>query len=414
MNQVAVTVSAESRRMELRATIRLASEIIANYWPMRTFVHHNPLHGLEDLRFDEAVRRGREILGGEGYLSRQLFRQYYRAGRIRAHHLDRALNSRATGSVVELGGRRVSHLEVMRAQLVHDLTPPGTLIFERLLQSSPDRRVIALLAERIPSLRPQAVDTSAASKDARVNETLAESCDRMFGTQIAELINREMIKWCEAFLDEGHATWAMPYREQGFYRAWKLLARREWSPCGITGSRAKIARLPAHPEDCLLECLADLGIDPDAWQDYLSRQLAALSGWAGLIKWRADQSEYEWQRAYPIDLVQYLAVRLWYERELVQIARNAHPGGEEAPSTNPEPPPSPDADSTLRDGPNRNSVTAAWRLAGLARALGAALPFWHRHPTKLYAYCSAGSMTSRKRSMARSGLQRSRPVTMSN
>ncbi len=39
--------------MELRTLIRLASEIIAYYWPMRTFVHHNPLHGLEDLPFEQ-------------------------------------------------------------------------------------------------------------------------------------------------------------------------------------------------------------------------------------------------------------------------------------------------------------------------------------------------------------------------
>ena len=213
MNQVAVTVSAESRRMELRATIRLASEIIANYWPMRTFVHHNPLHGLEDLPFDEAVRRGREILRGEGYLSPQLFRHYYRVGRIRGHHLDSALNSRATASVVELGGRRVSHLEVMRAQLVYDLSAPRIVGLEELIQSSPDRRVIALLAERISSLGLRGLDTPSQSGDGRVNETLAESCDRMFGTQIADLINLEMIKWCEAFLDEGHATWSMPYRD---------------------------------------------------------------------------------------------------------------------------------------------------------------------------------------------------------
>jgi hypothetical protein len=150
------------------------------------------------------------------------------------------------------------------------------------------------------------------------SELLANWCDRTFGTQIAEQINREMIKWCEAFLDEGHATWAMPHREQGFYNAWKILARREWSPCGVDNSSEKIIRLPSPPEDALLESLTTLGIEPEAWHDYLALHLAALSGWAGLIKWRADQTEYDWQRAYPIDLLQYLAVRLWYERELVQ------------------------------------------------------------------------------------------------
>ena len=69
--QVAVSPYSESQRMELRALIRLASEIIAYYWPMRTFVHHNPLHGLEDLPFEEAVQRGQRWRGGNGYLIRR-------------------------------------------------------------------------------------------------------------------------------------------------------------------------------------------------------------------------------------------------------------------------------------------------------------------------------------------------------
>jgi hypothetical protein len=129
-----------------------------------------------------------------------------------------------------------------------------------------------------------------------------------------------MTKWCEAFLDEGHATWPMPGREKGFYAAWKFLAQQEWSPCGIKNSRQKLAGMPAHPEDALFQSLRALGVPPEVWQDYLSLHLAALSGWAGFIKWRADQNEYEWQLAYPIDLSQYLAARLWYERELVQQA----------------------------------------------------------------------------------------------
>jgi hypothetical protein len=116
---------------------------------------------------------------------------------------------------------------------------------------------------------------------------IAFSAPRSANTSTARLI-----KWCEAFLDEGHATWPMPGREKGFYAAWKSLAQKEWSPCGIRNSREKLARLPAHAEDALLESLGALGVHPEAWQEYLSLHLAALPGWAGFIKWRADQSEY--------------------------------------------------------------------------------------------------------------------------
>jgi uncharacterized protein YbcC (UPF0753/DUF2309 family) len=92
----------------------------------------------------------------------------------------------------------------------------------------------------------------------------------------------------------------------------------EWSPCGIQDSRRKIAGLPEHPEDAVLESLERLGIPADIRRDYLSLQLTALPGWAGFIKWRAEQPDYPWQQAYPISLVKFLAVRLWYIRELVE------------------------------------------------------------------------------------------------
>ena len=112
----------------------------------------------------------------------------------------------------------------------------------------------------------------------------------------------------------------MPGREKGLYGAWKALAAHEWSPCGIADSRRKISRLPDHPEDALLESLDALAIPTELRQDYLSLQLTALPGWAGFIKWRAEEREYAWQQAYPVGLVKFLAIRLWYARELVQKA----------------------------------------------------------------------------------------------
>ena len=74
MEQITPSINIETRRMELRGIVQLAGEVIAQYWPMRTFVHHNPLHSLEYLPFEETVRRGKQFMGGNGYLPGELYR----------------------------------------------------------------------------------------------------------------------------------------------------------------------------------------------------------------------------------------------------------------------------------------------------------------------------------------------------
>ncbi len=74
MAAVRESMDLELKRMELRGVVRLAWEVIAQYWPMRTFVHHNPLHSSEYLPFEETVRRGKQFLSGDGYLPSHLHR----------------------------------------------------------------------------------------------------------------------------------------------------------------------------------------------------------------------------------------------------------------------------------------------------------------------------------------------------
>ena len=373
--QVAVSPYSESQRMELRALIRLASEIIAYYWPMRTFVHHNPLHGLEDLPFEQAAQMAQRWRGGNSFLSGDVFRDYVRAGRILPRHVDASLKPLALSQQVKLGIREINHLDVLRACLLGDTSTPPPDMLDAQLARHPDRNTIAALAHHLSSIaRQPTLQQSTAEQDTvGNNETLASWCDRILGTQINDAINREMVKWCEAFLDEGHAPWPMPGRENGFYAAWKLLVQKEWSPCGIKSHREKLARLPAQAEDSLLETLGALGIDATAWQNYFSLHLAALAGWASFIKWRADQNEYAWQTAYPNDLVQYLAVRLWYERELVhQSCRQALAidGNVKAIAAEMQKPGSPLLAGAERNGTmHGNPPSAAWQLVLLARAL---------------------------------------------
>ena len=326
MEQIDRSPDIESKRMELRGVIRLAGEVIAQYWPMRTFVHHNPLHSLEYLPFEQTVERGKQFLGGNGYLPGRLYRDYLRSGQILSHHLDDALKPLVHDKHVVIGSHIVTHGVVLRTCLTEGLCAPVIEPLDDQL-SDPSKDLIDWLAARLesvmtfPDLRGR-IRSIVESDKAALGRwlTLSHWCDDTLGTQIVRQINDQLIKWCEAFLDEGHAAWVMPERDKGLYRAWKALAAHEWSLCGIADSRRKIAQLPDYPEDALLDSLDALGIPSELRQDYLSLQLTALPGWAGFIKWRGEERDYPWQQAHPVGLVKFLAIRLWYARELVQKA----------------------------------------------------------------------------------------------
>ena len=158
--------------------------------------------------------------------------------------------------------------------------------------------------------------------------TLSAWCDLTLGTTVQDLVNHELIKWCGGFLDEGHAPWPMPFREETFYGGWKRLAQgdRSGSLLGIPQWQSKIQNLPDRPEDAIAESLEAMAIPHELWIDYFTMHFAQLSGWAGFIKWRSEQSDYEWQNANRIDLIKYLAVSLFYERELVALTCNTQLG----------------------------------------------------------------------------------------
>jgi hypothetical protein len=364
----------ETQRMELRALIRLASEVIAYYWPMRTFVHHNPLHGLEELHFEKAVRRGERLLGAEPYLSNDTFRDYFRSGRISSDDVDAVLRAHTGDEHVIIGTQTISRFDVQRIHLMQGITAPPAAMLVGSVASHSHGSLISTIADRLfaDSKAGQSLATPPEDGTIEKIETVSEWCDRILGTEIREAINRELVKWCEAFLDEGHAAWPMPAREKGFYGAWRFLAAQEWSPCGIRDHRQKLARLPTNPEAFLIESLTAMGINRENWQEYLSLHLAALSGWAGFIRWRADQNEYEWQLAYPIDLAQYLAVRLWYERELVQQACRERLGSDgNVPAISAEIRHRKNLTTLAGSKPaaDRAHIAAAWKLVHLAQAL---------------------------------------------
>jgi uncharacterized protein YbcC (UPF0753/DUF2309 family) len=128
--------SRDGQRMEVLSLVKLASEPISDFWPMQTFIHHNPLHGLEHLPFGEAINQGTRFLGGKGYLSNQEYRNYYQEGRISQNTIDEALNEYAQHQPMAIGNRQISHLEALRAILIHGTGHTAPDVASALLQDA--------------------------------------------------------------------------------------------------------------------------------------------------------------------------------------------------------------------------------------------------------------------------------------
>lgn len=131
-----------------------------------------------------------------------------------------------------------------------------------------------------------------------------------------EAVNRELIKWCSAYFDEGQATIPMPGREGGLYQAFAGLARYDARLNRSHADDIVLASLPDTPEDAITECLDQMEIIEDQKEEFIRQTLAALPGWSGYVKWKENwQSPAEHARR-PATLVDYVAVRLVLTRLL--------------------------------------------------------------------------------------------------
>ncbi|MBI5316389.1 MAG: DUF2309 domain-containing protein [Nitrospirae bacterium] len=359
----------EAEREELRALVSQAVEAIPPNWPLRTFAYRNPLVGFEHLPFEEAVSRAKEVIGGEGYLSTAEYRACYAEGRISEQELLSALRSRepelASQDGVRAGERSLHPEEILLVHCVYGIDPldPKLLQWQLTEEDATHRirpdvpqsikdRLRSHAAGRDPeavyirSLWSGALKALDLSEDGSAGNhghsptraqaggsvqaghgpaqqrirTAVEIIDDLTGSDLKQAINEHMIKWCAAFVDEGMADWPMPSRRHGFYRAWRDLASREaarWT-LGISDWARRVKALPDRPEDALASSLHRLQVPDEQREEYLRRHLSRLPGWAGYIRWRDKNPDYPEQARHPIDPLEYLAVRLFYEAELAE------------------------------------------------------------------------------------------------
>ena len=68
--------------LKIRSMVTVAGEVLPFFWPMRNFIHHNPLHGLEHLPFEQAVAEATRLFHARGWLPRRDYQQMLADGDI--------------------------------------------------------------------------------------------------------------------------------------------------------------------------------------------------------------------------------------------------------------------------------------------------------------------------------------------
>lgn len=290
--------------LKIRAMAYVAGEPIPFFWPMRSFIHHNPLHGLEHYPFPEAVARGERLFHARGFLPRTTYQRYLRLGKV-----DRA----ALGAGVEAF--------LAQREAVDGIDLPRWIL---ALMTRMERQVVAWSrlareADVLAALRGDPIRAEAPGADGVRSQLRAElsdsrpvyeAVDLLFGTGIGAELDELVIKSCLDFFDEGQSVWSMPGRERGFFAAWREIARRS-GRLYLRGLHiGRILRDEEGPEAVIARVMETLGVGEERWTAYFTRELSRLHGWAGFIRWRSGARHYHWAQRYPADLVDFLAVRL--------------------------------------------------------------------------------------------------------
>ncbi|WP_165990160.1 DUF2309 domain-containing protein [Streptomyces sp. YIM 98790] len=269
---------ATARQDTLPADIAAAAQLLAPTWPLADFIAVNPLAGLQDRAFAEAVTSAADLLGARITPDETWLRAARQRGRITDDDLRAALERRFPAALrqrpLTLGSDRHEPAGLLLADLCHGIPAPP-----------PRRR--------------------------------ARTASEILAPEAARLVDTHTAQWCAAYLDDGQSSWPMPGRERGFYPAWRNLAPHDMLlPRPV---RARLRDLPDRPEQALADALAALGVPPGAPRvRCLQAHLACLPGFASHIRWRGQRP------GSGIDLTAYLALRVSVEAAALAAA---HPHG---------------------------------------------------------------------------------------
>ena len=103
-------------------------------------------------------------------------------------------------------------------------------------------------------------------------------------------IHPPLIRFLAGYLDQGLAHWSMPERDLGIHGCFLEIYRSSLAAhCGrwartLPALVADDYTAQRNAVDSIAHSVAQLGVADDEYEDYLSGELLALRGWAGIVR----------------------------------------------------------------------------------------------------------------------------------
>ncbi len=207
--------------------------------PLKDFIHHNTLHGFQNLKFHDGTSRASEIFGYSVSFSLDEYRSLYQSGRIREDALEKAIIERKGVALLK------EWKEYAVSKQYGELHPP-----------------------RIGSLRA--------------------NWKRQYKIDLDSLVHPLLFRVLCSYLDQGISIWRFPVWNEGF-----LLSIREMERLSFTSFfRTDWARRLLLRSECTIESLLDILIgDKSLYKQYLFDQQFAHQGWSGMVSLVEDMPQ---------------------------------------------------------------------------------------------------------------------------
>ena len=310
----------------LRQVVAHAVLLLPAQGPIGVFVHYNTLHALQYKVFEDAVVEGAKLFDAEPFLSEEAYQAERSRQRILDEDIDDILNREPDTEI--LPGK------LTRRQLRRVMLTPGVRrvngvniswqleegdwlrSFRRDLPGDTRSKLHkdkprALWDVCLARVKPQPAPLAARSKRPR------EAVMAQFGIDMDQIIHPPLIRLVEAYLDQGIAYWPMPLREEGLLKAARKIMPQVFAifPAHLSGVYAAFLRQESGGMDAeavVQDALKQLAVPAAQWEEYLTEELLALRGWAGMIRMLENDVTLAPHDRIRCSIMEFLALRLTY------------------------------------------------------------------------------------------------------